>query len=235
MLEKGRMDMGSKRVLIVDDSRSARHVLKRQLKQHGLTVDEVDSAEDALQYLLYRRPHAIFMDHTMPGMDGFQAVRIIKGNPATGLIPIMMYTSKEGGDVFLGQARALGAVGVIPKGIESADLAAALDSLKLLSAEEEPSPAPAMNAEALGPPAGAVEGEQQGLGREAAEEAMFRFMRPHLDAHARRMQSIVKSEFKTLADSLRPAKVTAMKEMWPAALGGVIVGVVLASLVAVVV
>ena len=229
MLEKGRMDMGSKRVLIVDDSRSARHVLKRQLKQHGLIVDEVDSAEDALQYLLYRRPHAIFMDHTMPGMDGFQAVRIIKGNPATGLIPIMMYTSKEGGDVFLGQARALGAVGVIPKGIESADLAGALGSLKLLEPEEEPAPVQKTVVET--PPVPGVATEEEKLSREAAEEAMFRFMRPHLDAHARRMQSIVKAEFKAMRELIKPAKSSPVQEMWPAALGGVIVGAVLAALV----
>lgn len=229
MLEKGRMDMGSKRVLIVDDSRSARHVLKRQLKQHGLIVDEVDSAEDALQYLLYRRPHAIFMDHTMPGMDGFQAVRIIKGNPATGMIPVMMYTSKEGGEVFLGQARALGAVGVIPKGIESADLAAALDSLKLLEPEEEPAPVQKAAVETVASPAVAT--ETGTLGREAAEEAMFRFMRPHLDAHARRMQSIVKSEFKAMRESIKPAKNAPVLEMWPAALGGAIVGAMLAAVI----
>ncbi len=226
MLEKGRMDMGSKRVLIVDDSRSARHVLKRQLKQHGLIVDEVDSAEDALQYLLYRRPHAIFMDHTMPGMDGFQAVRIIKGNPATGLIPIMMYTSKEGGDVFLGQARALGAVGVIPKGIESPDLAAALESLRLLEPEEEAAPLPKAATETIAAQAVAAEG--QSLGREAAEEAMFRFMRPHLDAHARRMQSIVKSEFKVMRESIKPAT-SPVQSLWPAALGGAIIGAALAA------
>lgn len=230
MLEKGRMDMGSKRVLIVDDSRSARHVLKRQLKQHGLIVDEVDSAEDALQYLLYRRPHAIFMDHTMPGMDGFQAVRIIKGNPATGLIPIMMYTSKEGGEVFLGQARALGAVGVIPKGIESPDLAAALESLRLLEPEEESVPAQKAAPEAVPAPAVAV----QSQGREAAEEAMFRFMRPHLDAHARRMQSIVKSEFKVMRESMKPAN-SPVQSMWPAALGGAIIGAALAAVVAAVI
>lgn len=228
MLEKGRMDMGSKRVLIVDDSRSARHVLKRQLKQHGLIVDEVDSAEDALQYLLYRRPHAIFMDHTMPGMDGFQAVRIIKGNPATGLIPIMMYTSKEGGDVFLGQARALGAVGVIPKGIESPDLAAALESLRLLEPEEEAATPPKAATETLAAPAVAAEG--QSLGREAAEEAMFRFMRPHLDAHARRMQSIVKSEFKVMRESIKPAT-SPVQSLWPVALGGAIFGAAVATVI----
>jgi len=55
-----------------------------------------------------------FMDHLMPGMDGLQAVKAIKGNPQTAMIPIMMYTSQEG-ELYVGQARALGAMGVLPK------------------------------------------------------------------------------------------------------------------------
>ena len=46
--------------------------------------------------------------------DGFQAVQAIKNNPQTATIPIMMYTSQQG-EVYVGQARALGAVGVLPK------------------------------------------------------------------------------------------------------------------------
>ena len=53
----------------------------------------------------------------MPGMDGLQAVQAIKNDPRTATIPIMMYTSQEG-ELYLGQARALGAVGVLPKQIK---------------------------------------------------------------------------------------------------------------------
>ena len=65
------------------------------------------------------RPDVIFMDHMMPGMDGFQAVQAIKNNPRTATIPIMMYTSQEG-ELYVGQARALGAVGVLPKQVKPA-------------------------------------------------------------------------------------------------------------------
>src|SRR5690242_6120386 len=54
------------------------------------------------------------MDHTMPGMDGLQALAAVKRNPRTALVPVMMYTSKEG-EVYVGQARALGGLGVLPK------------------------------------------------------------------------------------------------------------------------
>ena len=102
-----------KTALIVDDSKSARVVLKKMLETHELNVDTAESAEDALEYLADHRPDVIFMDHLMPGMDGFEAVTAIKRNPDTATIPIMMYTSQEG-EVYVGQARALGAVGVLP-------------------------------------------------------------------------------------------------------------------------
>lgn len=110
-----------KRVLVVDDSKSARLVLRRMLEKYELQVDTVESASLALDYLARNRPDAIFMDHMMPGMDGFQAVRAIKANPRTATIPVMMYTSK-GGDLYIGQARALGAVGVLPKTVAPAQL-----------------------------------------------------------------------------------------------------------------
>jgi CheY-like chemotaxis protein len=71
------------------------------------------------------------MDHMMPGMDGFQAVKAIKANPATATIPVMMYTSK-GGDLYLGQARALGAVGVLPKTVAPAELFESLRKIGLV-------------------------------------------------------------------------------------------------------
>ncbi|RFA33749.1 PleD family two-component system response regulator [Alkalilimnicola ehrlichii] len=102
--------MSHKRALVVDDSPSARMLLKRQLERHDIVVDTAPSAEAALEYLLYQRPDAIFMDHMMPGMNGLEAVRRIKNDPATAMIPVIMYTSKEG-EVYVGQARALGAIG----------------------------------------------------------------------------------------------------------------------------
>ena len=117
--------------LIVDDSKTSRVVLSRILETHALVVDTAVSAEDALDYLNGNRPDVIFMDHLMPGMDGLQAVEAIKKNPDTAMIPIMMYTSEKG-DVYVGQARALGAVGVLPKEVEPVALSRILESLHLV-------------------------------------------------------------------------------------------------------
>ncbi len=121
-----------KRALVVDDSKSARLVLRRMLEKHGVVTDTVESAADALEFLTSNRPDVIFMDHMMPGMDGFEAVRAIKDNPQTATIPVMMYTSK-GGDLYLGQARALGAVGVLPKTVAPAELFESLQRIGLVS------------------------------------------------------------------------------------------------------
>jgi CheY-like chemotaxis protein len=123
--------MARKRALVVDDSKSARVILSRMLEKYDIEVDMAEAAEQAIEYLKNNRPDAIFMDHLMPGMDGLQAVQTIKGNPQTAMIPIMMYTSQEG-ELYVGQARALGAMGVLPKQVRPVDVSKVLYELHLL-------------------------------------------------------------------------------------------------------
>ena len=107
------------------------------LEGYGLNVDAVESAEQALEYLKETKPDVVFMDHLMPGMDGFQAVQAIKSNPQTATIPVMMYTSQEG-ELYLSQARALGAVGVLPKTVKQTELSRVLYQLRLLPERRDP-------------------------------------------------------------------------------------------------
>jgi len=150
--------MGAKRALIVDDSKSARLFLARVLEKYDIDVDSAESAEAAIDYLSSNRPDVIFMDHLMPGMDGLQAVRAIKNDPRTATIPIMMYTSQEG-EVYLGQARALGALGVLPKQIKPTDVSKVLYQLHLVpdrrSTEQSSFTAVEVRAEGATPGSGA--------------------------------------------------------------------------------
>src|SRR5438105_8547303 len=125
--------MGAKRALIVDDSKSARVFLARALEKYDIDVDAAESAEAAIEYLSSNRPDVIFMDHLMPGMDGFQAVQAIKNDPRTATIPIMMYTSQEG-ELYLEQRRALGAEGLLAMHLVPADRTNQLSQLHLVSA-----------------------------------------------------------------------------------------------------
>ncbi len=119
--------------LVVDDSRTARAVLKQMLGKEACKADAVASAEAAIDYLQSQKPNVIFMDHMMPGMDGFAAVRMIKSDPATEHIPIVMYTSRDG-EMYVGQAQALGAADILSKPATQGDLRATLQRLSAAAA-----------------------------------------------------------------------------------------------------
>lgn len=132
--------MPAKRALIVDDSTTAQYRLKKMLRPYGLHIDVMDSGEAALRYLATNEPDVIFMDHLMPGMDGFRALQIIKSHPETAMIPVIMYTSKSG-DVYTGQARALGALDVVNKDtINAMDLSKVLEAIHIYRQEASPEP-----------------------------------------------------------------------------------------------
>lgn len=120
--------MPIKHALVVDDSKSARFSLKKLLQQQDIKTDFAESAGDALNYLSSNTPDIIFMDHLMPGMDGFEATKAIKSNPDTKDIPIIMCTSKEGSD-YAQQAFAVGAIGILPKPAPAATLMSLLNRL----------------------------------------------------------------------------------------------------------
>ena len=106
--------MPVRHVLVVDDSKSARLMLRKMLQGFGMMVDTAESGEEALNYLRDRQPDAIFMDHTMPGMDGLMALRQIKSDPATAAIPVAMYTSRDEVN-YREEARVAGAIDVLTK------------------------------------------------------------------------------------------------------------------------
>ncbi|MBS1235473.1 MAG: hypothetical protein H6R46_268 [Proteobacteria bacterium] len=107
--------------LIVDDSRTAQVALSRLLKEQGIAADTVESGPEALNYLRSNGPGVIFLDHMMPGMDGFETLAALKSNTRTASIPVVMYTSREG-DAYMGQALVLGAFGVLQKPVNPDEL-----------------------------------------------------------------------------------------------------------------
>jgi CheY-like chemotaxis protein len=135
------MSSAARRALVVDDSRSARVILSRLLELYGMQVDTAESGEQALEYLAGTQPDVIFMDHLMPGMDGFEAVRAIKSNSRMQNIPVMMYSSQDGPE-YLRAALTSGAVGVLPKTLTQTDVSRALYQLHLLPDRREGHPPP---------------------------------------------------------------------------------------------
>ena len=115
---------------MVDDSRVALASLSRMLKEHGLAVDTAESGSEAIDYLrMNLHPSVIFLDYMMPGMDGFETLRVLKGDPRTSRVPVVMYTSTEG-ESYMGQALSAGAVDVLRKPIDPMELMRILRRLK---------------------------------------------------------------------------------------------------------
>ncbi|MDX1757151.1 MAG: response regulator [Marinobacter sp.] len=107
--------MAIKNALLVDDSKVARFALSKLLESREMQVNMAGSAEEALEFLnSHDRPDVIFMDHLMPGMNGVEATKAIKGNPATADIPIIMCTSKKS-QSFMDEARNFGVYNILTK------------------------------------------------------------------------------------------------------------------------
>ena len=102
------------KILLVDDSKSARYALRLQLQKQGAEVEMAESAEDAFEKLKAALPDAILMDHMMPGLNGFEALDVIRDNPRTAAIPVIMCTSHEELE-FVATAEKKGVFGILPK------------------------------------------------------------------------------------------------------------------------
>jgi twitching motility two-component system response regulator PilH len=87
--------MAIKKILIVDDSPTERHVLNDMLTKAGFEVIASDNGEDAIQKARQLKPDVILMDVVMPGLNGFQATRAISRDADTRNIPIIICTSKS--------------------------------------------------------------------------------------------------------------------------------------------
>jgi twitching motility two-component system response regulator PilH len=81
-------------ILIVDDSPTEVHVMTSALEHGGFDVAVAMDGEQAIEMARELKPGLIFMDVVMPGMNGFQATRIISRDPLTCDIPVVMVTTK---------------------------------------------------------------------------------------------------------------------------------------------
>jgi twitching motility two-component system response regulator PilH len=81
-------------ILIVDDSPTEVHVMKRALERGGFKTAVAGDGQEGVRLAREIHPDLIFMDIVMPGMNGYQATRALANDPDTRTIPIVMVTSK---------------------------------------------------------------------------------------------------------------------------------------------
>ncbi len=89
--------MDGPRILVVDDSATARAFAKAALARLGLQVAEASSGPEALAILRAHPIDLVITDVVMPDMDGYELVRLIRKDPRTSTIPVLLLTSR--GDV----------------------------------------------------------------------------------------------------------------------------------------
>jgi signal transduction histidine kinase/DNA-binding response OmpR family regulator len=82
------------RILIIDDKDRDRYLLKQQLRESGLVIQEASDGAEGLREAAKENPNAIILDLTMPGMSGFEVLDALKANPATRHIPVVICTSR---------------------------------------------------------------------------------------------------------------------------------------------
>lgn len=86
--------MAIRKILIVDDSPTERHVLSQILVKHNYQVAIAESGEACIVQTRAEMPDLILMDVVMPGLNGYQATRMISRNKDTRHIPIIICTTK---------------------------------------------------------------------------------------------------------------------------------------------
>ena len=124
-IEEERLGMAAKSVLVVDDEEDILELLEYNLAKEGYRVLRVTSGEKALEASRSHQPDLILLDLMLPGLNGLEVCKRLKGNQKTSGIPIVMLTAKgEEADVVLGLE--LGADDYITKPFSPRVLAARL-------------------------------------------------------------------------------------------------------------
>jgi type II secretory ATPase GspE/PulE/Tfp pilus assembly ATPase PilB-like protein len=122
---------GRTRVLIVDDDREARRILRTDLEREGIAVIEAADGEAALAYARRLGPDVILTELPLPRLDGIGLLQALVGE--AGAPPVLVYTSQTD-DALLDWARELGALDVLSRQVEARVLIARLTTVRASAA-----------------------------------------------------------------------------------------------------
>lgn len=126
-----------KLIAVVDDERDILDLITHHLKREGFTVKPFQNGKDFLLYINSVPPDLVLLDIMLPGTDGLELCRILKGKPSTRSIPIMMITAKSSeADIVVGLE--LGADDYIVKPFRMRELVARVKSIMRRYGESEP-------------------------------------------------------------------------------------------------
>jgi CheY-like chemotaxis protein len=87
------MGQQSKSILLVEDDRFLRKAAEATLRRHGFLVRTAADGEEALQRVRDEVPDLVLLDLIMPKLQGFEVLRILKQDPATKQIPVVVLSN----------------------------------------------------------------------------------------------------------------------------------------------
>jgi len=102
------------KVLVVEDEETSLHIITLALQRHNRELLFARDGEEAVRLASSERPDLIVMDMMLPKLDGFEATRRIKADPALHTIPVIALTARTG-DFDERKAREAGCVDYITK------------------------------------------------------------------------------------------------------------------------
>ena len=106
--------MSKPRILIIEDEPDIRELLQYALEREGFEVTLASDGSAGLQMVRKQAPDLLLLDLMLPGLDGLEICRRLKGDPTTRAIPVVMVTAKgDEADIVLGLG--LGADDYVPK------------------------------------------------------------------------------------------------------------------------
>jgi DNA-binding response OmpR family regulator len=83
-------------ILVCDDEANIRHIMDFSLETEGFAVLEAADGDEALRLAVTAAPDLVLLDVMMPGSDGLTVCRLLKENPATQHIPVLLLTARAG-------------------------------------------------------------------------------------------------------------------------------------------
>ena len=86
---------GTPTILAIDDDPRALELIRATLEPYGLQVIKALSGEEGLETAKQERPDLIVLDLIMPGLDGFEVSKLLKDDPQTADIPIVVLTVRS--------------------------------------------------------------------------------------------------------------------------------------------
>jgi len=90
--------MFKKKILIIDDTDLMIKLISDILREAGYDVVAASNAQDGINRVKEEKPDLVLLDVVMPGMDGFEACKILRDDESNNLMPIIMLTAQDNED-----------------------------------------------------------------------------------------------------------------------------------------